>query len=68
MKIERSTLEFLLIAIILGSIMAMTLHFGYGPAVLLMIFWGVVVFFFLRNKKKKAARPTAQSAEKEQNR
>lgn len=53
MKIQRSTLEFLLVAIVLGSIMATTLYFGYGAGVLSMVVWGVVVFVFLRSKKRK---------------
>jgi len=66
MKIQRSTLEFLLVAIVLGSIMATTLHFGYGPAVLLMIFWGVVIFFFLRSRKKKQAAHTSTAPSEKQ--
>jgi len=52
MVIQRSTLEFLLITLIFGSIMATTLYFGFGPGVLLFVVWGVVLGIYLRRKAK----------------
>jgi hypothetical protein len=52
MVIQRSTLEFLLIALIFGSIMATTLYFGFGPGVLLFVVWGVVLGIYLKRKAK----------------
>jgi len=52
MVIQRSTLEFLLITLIFGSIMATTLYFGFGPGVLLFVVWGVVLGIYLKRKAK----------------
>lgn len=52
MVIQRSTLEFLLITLIFGSIMVTTLYFGFGPGVLLFVIWGVVLGIYLRRKAK----------------
>ncbi len=65
MTIQRSTLEFLLVAIVLGSIMATTLHLGYGAGVLLMVFWAVVVYIFLRRKKRQASNDTNSGGDSE---
>lgn len=62
MTIQRSTLEFLLVAIVLGSIMATTLHLGYGAGVLLMVFWAIVIYLFLRRKKRQATSNTSSES------
>ncbi|MGM0517597.1 MAG: hypothetical protein ACQER6_08355 [Pseudomonadota bacterium] len=52
MVIQRSTLEFLLVTLIFGSIMVTTLYFGYGPGVLLFVIWGVALAIYLKRKSK----------------
>ena len=52
MVIQRSTLEFLLVALILGSIMVATLYLGHGAGVLAFLIWGVVLAIYLKRKSK----------------
>ncbi len=54
MVIQRSTLEFLLVALVFGSIMVTTLYLGYGPGVLLFVIWGVAFAIYLKRKSKNA--------------
>ncbi|MFN2381353.1 MAG: hypothetical protein ABR561_02230 [Guyparkeria sp.] len=51
MVIQRSTLEFLIIALIVGSILAATLWLGHGAGVLFLVGWGVAGFIYLKRKK-----------------
>ncbi|WP_322520765.1 hypothetical protein SR882_08200 [Guyparkeria halophila] len=53
MVIQRSTLEFLIITLVLGSIMAATLWLGHGAGVLFLIGWGVAGFIYLKRKGKR---------------
>ncbi|MFO7581655.1 hypothetical protein [Guyparkeria sp.] len=52
MVIQRSTLEFLLVTLILGSIMVATLYLGHGAGVLLFLIWGVSLAIYLKRKSK----------------
>ena len=58
MVIQRSTLEFLIITLVLGSIMAATLWLGHGAGVLFLIGWGIAGFIYLKRKK-----PSVRSAD-----
>jgi hypothetical protein len=62
MVIQRSTLEFIVVTLIFGSIMATTLYFGYGPGVLLFVIWGVVLAIYLK-RGSKAAEPHRDDSE-----
>lgn len=53
MVIQRSTLEFLILALVLGSILAATLWFGHGAGVLVLIAWGVAGFIYLKRKSPR---------------
>jgi len=53
MVIQRSTFEFLLLALVLGSIMAATLWLGHGAGVLLLIAWAVAGLIYLKRKGKR---------------
>ena len=53
MVIQRSTLEFLILALILGSILAATLWLGHGAGVLVLIAWGVAGFIYLKRKSPR---------------
>ncbi|MFI9652382.1 hypothetical protein [Guyparkeria halopsychrophila] len=53
MVIQRSTLEFLIIALVLGSIMAATLWLGHGAGVLFLVGWGVAGFIYLKRQKPR---------------
>ncbi|MFP4252230.1 MAG: hypothetical protein ACOC02_00295 [Guyparkeria sp.] len=55
MVIQRSTLEFLILALVLGSILAATLWLGHGAGVLVLIAWGVGGFIYLKRKKPRAS-------------
>ncbi|MFW6020634.1 MAG: hypothetical protein ACOCPR_00895 [Guyparkeria sp.] len=55
MVIQRSTFEFLIITVILGSILAATLWLGHGAGVLFLIGWGVAGFIYLKRKKPRAS-------------
>ena len=59
MRIQRSTYEFLLISIVLGSIVLATAYLGYGAGVLVLLFW--LVFILIKLKRGKA-RPTTDAA------
>ncbi|MBN2872420.1 MAG: hypothetical protein JXJ30_05880 [Halothiobacillaceae bacterium] len=50
MVIQRSTLEFLIVALVLGSVLATTLWLGYGAGVLLLIGWGVAGAMILKRQ------------------
>lgn len=50
MVIQRSTLEFLILALVLGTILAATLWLGHGAGVLVLIAWGVAGFVYLKRK------------------
>lgn len=53
MVIQRSTFEFLLLALILGSILAATLWLGHGAGVLLLVGWGIAGAIYLKRKAKR---------------
>lgn len=53
MVIQRSTLEFLIITLVLGSIMAATLWLGHGAGVLFLVGWGVAGFIYLKRKSPR---------------
>ncbi|HSH84260.1 MAG TPA: hypothetical protein VK979_03785 [Guyparkeria sp.] len=53
MIIQRSTFEFLLIAIILASVLATSLWFGHGAGMLLLVTWGIAVAIYLKRKAKR---------------
>ena len=55
MRIQRSTYEFLLISIVLGSIVLATAYLGYGAGVLVLLFW--LVFILIRLKRTKTRTP-----------
>jgi hypothetical protein len=48
MRIQRSTLDFLMISAILGSVIVVTTYFGYGAGTLVILFWVVVILFRLK--------------------
>ena len=53
MRIQRSTYDFLLISIVLGSIVLATAYLGYGAGVLVLLFW--VAFILIKLKRSKPA-------------
>ena len=55
MVIKRSTFEFLLLSLVLGSIMAATLWLGHGAGVLFLIGWGIAGAIYLKRKAKRDA-------------
>ncbi len=60
MVIQRSTFEFLILTLVVGSILAATLWLGHGAGVLFLVGWGVVGFIYLK-RKKPADRQTDDS-------
>ncbi|MHB8919611.1 MAG: hypothetical protein ACYC3N_01075 [Halothiobacillus sp.] len=59
MRIQRSTFEFLVISAILGSIVFVTLFFGYGAGTLMILFWVIVIL--LRLKRKSSVKTSPQT-------
>ena len=55
MVIQRSTFEFLVLALVLGSIMAATLWLGHGAGVLFLVGWGIAGAIYLKRKGKGKA-------------
>lgn len=55
MVIQRSTLEFLIAALALGTIMAATLWLGQGAGVLVLLCWGIGLTIHLKRKSKRTA-------------
>lgn len=53
MRIQRSTYDFLLISIVLGSIVLATAYLGYGAGVLVLLFW--VIFILIKLKREQRA-------------
>ncbi|MFO7809217.1 hypothetical protein [Guyparkeria sp.] len=63
MVIQRSTLEFLIIALVLGSIMAATLWLGHGAGVLFLVGWGIAGFIYIKRKSPRAKPANDESAD-----
>lgn len=54
MRIQRSTLDFLLISAVVGSIVLATAYLGYGAGVLVLLFWLVFILIKLKRQKPKS--------------
>lgn len=63
MVIQRSTLEFLIITLVLGSIMAATLWLGHGAGVLFLIGWGIAGFIYLKRQKPRKSESDESSSD-----
>lgn len=63
MVIQRSTLEFLIITLVLGSIMAATLWLGHGAGVLFLVGWGIAGFIYLKRKSPRTKPADDESAD-----
>lgn len=61
MVIKRSTLEFIIIAIMLGSLMAAATFLGPGAGVILLMIWAIGFFTWLKYRK-----PAAKSEQESQ--